>query len=269
MCIPYHLDSSMPNLLERSPSWNGPLSDPPHQSLSSLQGKGMVGAQGISLWRCAREDNHSPSDGLPSPPVSEKGRPTKGVAGNPSLGEEGHKAGAPRREDDWSLLGSGLQTEGDSALIRQIFLRLPGPDSSPRVRAVPAGAPSARLGPQVSLAQRCLRASGVVRTSPAALGEGARCLQSEVTQSGRVGAHDTCASHGGHTEGSRVRDAPVWHKRGSSTHRRSVGLMAGVGTPTLSVPPRRGLEVTAGSCLWIPVVFPRKQAARIQCRMPP
>lgn len=212
--------------------------------------------------------NHNPSDGFPSPPVSEKGRPTKGVAGNPSPAEEGHKAGAPKREDGCSLSGSELRV---TALVSQIFRRLPGPASSPRVCAVPAGAgaPSASLGPQVSLAQRRPRASGVVRNSLAALWEGARCLQSEVPQSGRVGSQDTCASHGGHTEGSRVRDAPVWHKRGSSTHHRSVGLMAGVGTPTLSVPPWQGLEVTAESCLWIPVMFPRKQAARIQCRMPP
>lgn len=44
---------------------------------------------------------------------------------------------------------------------------------------------------------------------------------------------DTCASHGGHTEGSGVRDAPVWHNRGSAMDHRSVGLAAGVETPSL------------------------------------
>lgn len=202
----------------------------------------------------------------PPLPTSLRERPPhKGRGREPEPWGGGSQGWGPE-EGGW-LQSVGLRAEGDSALTRQVFRRLPGPDSSPRVRSVPAGAPSARLGPQVSLAQRRPRASGVLRTSPVALGERARCLQSEVTQSGRVGAQDTCASHGGHTEGSRVRDAPVWHKRGSTTHHRSVGLMAGVGTPTLSVPPRRGLEVTAESCLSIPVVFPRKQAARIQSRM--
>lgn len=195
-----------------------------------------------------RKESQPQSFRRPPLPTSLRERPPhKGRGREPEPWGGGSQGWGPE-EGGW-LQSVGLQAEGDSALTRQVFRRLPGPDSSPRVRSVPAGAPSARLGPQVSLAQRRPRASGVLRTSPVALGERARCLQSEVTQSGRVGAQDTCAGHGGHTEGSRVRDAPVWHKRGSTTHHRSVGLMAGVRTPTLSVPPRRGLEVRAESCL--------------------
>lgn len=37
--------------------------------------------------------------------------------------------------------------------------------------------------------------------------------------------------HGRRTEGSGVRDAPVWHNRGSAKNHRSVGLMTEMGTP--------------------------------------
>lgn len=61
-------------------------------------------------------------------------------------------------------------------------------------------------------------------------------------------------SHGGHPEGSGVRDAPVWRNRGSATDHRSVGRLVGWGH---SVSPRQGLEVTAESYLSVPVLFPR------------
>lgn len=56
-------------------------------------GNGLLG-----VWE--REDKATATllqTGIPSLPVSENGRPTKGVAGNPSLGEEGHEAGAGGR----------------------------------------------------------------------------------------------------------------------------------------------------------------------------
>jgi hypothetical protein len=57
-------------------------------------------------------------------------------------------------------------------------------------------------------------------------------------------------SHGGHTEGNGVRDAPVWHNRGSATDLRSVGRLVGW---EHSVSPRQGLEVTEKPYLSVPV----------------
>lgn len=63
-------------------------------------------------------------------------------------------------------------------------------------------------------------------------------------------------SHGGHTGGSRVRDAPVWHNRDPATDHRSVRRLVGWGH---SVSPQQGLEATAESYLSVPVLFPKKQ----------
>lgn len=40
-------------------------------------------------------------------------------------------------------------------------------------------------------------------------------------------------SDGGHTEGSGVRNAPVWHNRGFAANHRSVRCMAEMGAPSL------------------------------------
>lgn len=80
------------------------LSGPPHQAFSSAEKTSGDGRWKRREWTAGsvgeRGQCHShtpPPDGLPSPPVSEKGRPTKGVAGNPSPGKEGHEAGAGGR----------------------------------------------------------------------------------------------------------------------------------------------------------------------------
>jgi hypothetical protein len=78
----------------------------------------------------------------------------------------------------------------------RVLQRLTGPEASPQVPAVSAGAPSEWLGPQVSLARRRPGASGVLGKSPVALGKGALCLQPWMAQRGRVGDQDIWAMEG-------------------------------------------------------------------------
>lgn len=69
-------------------------------------------------------------------------------------------------------------------------------------------------------------------------------------------------SHGGHTEGNGVRDAPLWHNRGSTREHRSVGRLV-VWEHTVSVTSARfGGDGRVCACFV-------SQAVRIQCRMPP
>lgn len=99
---------------------------------------GSAGNGLLGVWEGRQSHSNTPSDGVPSLPVSENGRPIKGVAGNPSLGEEGHEAGAGGRR---MARACGTWSTG-WVLMCRVLQRLTGPEASPQVPAVSVGAPS-------------------------------------------------------------------------------------------------------------------------------
>lgn len=178
----------------------------------------MVGAQGTGCWRCGRQKTAPQLHSFRRPPLPTclRERPSHKGRGREleSCGRRVTRLGP--KEGGW-LEPVGLGAQSDPALMRRIPRRLAGPDSSPWVPAVPSGAPSARLGPQVSLAQRCRGHQVSCEPCLLALGEGARCLQQQVTESGRVGARTPAPAMEGTQRGAECEmhrfgttGAPPW-----------------------------------------------------------
>ncbi|CAO2600372.1 hypothetical protein LEMLEM_LOCUS10272 [Lemmus lemmus] len=121
------------------------------------EGKGNGGSAGnepLEVCEKGQHHSHSPSDGLPLPRLRE-GPLHKGRGREPEPWGGGSQGWGPE-EGGW-LEPVGLRSEGDFALIRQIFQRLPGPDSSPRVLSVPAGDSSWAAGERSSALPQGIR----------------------------------------------------------------------------------------------------------------